>query len=867
MSLAGDMEDPFQGILGRSVVAQALREARASLARPTRPCTPADRSLFRQASNPDCSRPSSSYSIGQLRFEKDMFAVPSESTMSTRSTLRSRNSELGATTSSEVFAAIPEELEEPDLQLADVGVFGDSGEFVAEYHPPSHKSIGKWPVVHHEQVEGQGLTNEESYGAALDEYDGGAADDLALQMDVPPPGSDEESDDEQPVHVGAPVTEGRPSAPGQPRGIVRPPRKKSAKTAEKSHAKASKELQIGLEERLAKLDVAKPSVEAAVQIEVLVLELQSAGSGQQQALPRLLRATLRLMDQQEADAPCLLRLARCALDLLGLLVAAGEDAGSGGVQAAYLNIAKALFKLSKDGANDGLFKSSGLLDSLLALLASPDVHCKSSDLRIFAIGILKNVTNNDDNLKHITKGGILAILHALMKPENLSRGSREAQQLVQITALLRNLAASSKRNQQFVELGILTDLIRISAQYREDQELQMNIARVLGKLSLHDAPCEAFEADASHLQELVKCLNVHAGVSSIVLRLAFVLGNLTARSDRLREIFWFECGGAALLPSLMQRYWQKDRKLAQAGIESVACSTDAQEVEGVLIKLVRLAANAAISPTVGAELAASPAVVDLMLDLLGCKRMADSEELVLNTMAATTNLLFYGDMVNLFFSTENKELLCRLFRPLLLESYNVEALIEAARALGNLSRHQDARQWIGELRIDEILAILMAHNDRDLVFYACGSLVNVAADVDQATRLCSQVGLRMKLAAVLRDAPADDVELQLVAVKVLSNLRLNGNSEAAWADGELAAVNASLARVESELQQRSDTEPQALAICTSLTELVDRLRESLPPCQDVSCSQGKGVGRGAGYSVEQPAKLGLDEPVCIAVGC
>merc|ERR1719305_1705007 len=127
--------------------------------------------------------------------------------------------------------------------------------------------------------------------------------------------------------------------------------------------------------------------------------------------------------------------------------------------------------------------------------------------------------------------------------------------------------------------------------------------------------------------------------------------------------------------------------------------------------------------------------------------MTESEELVLNTMAATTNLLFYGEQANgnLLYSEENRELLCRLLRPLLLESYNIEALIEAARALGNLSRHQDARQWIAELRIDEILAILMAHNDRDLVFYACGALVNVAADASQVLRLCSDVQLRMKL--------------------------------------------------------------------------------------------------------------------------
>merc|ERR1719265_2643476 len=118
--------------------------------------------------------------------------------------------------------------------------------------------------------------------------------------------------------------------------------------------------------------------------------------------------------------------------------------------------------------------------------------------------------------------------------------------------------------------------------------------------------------------------------------------------------------------------------------------------------------------------------------------MTDSEELVLNATAAVTNLIFYDTSTNLLLTHENKQLLCRLLRPMLLESYNVEALSEAARALGNLSRHQDARQWITELRIDEILAILMGHDDRDLVFYSCGALVNLAADSEHGTRLCRE---------------------------------------------------------------------------------------------------------------------------------
>mmetsp|Transcript_14467 Transcript_14467/g.46738 ORF Transcript_14467/g.46738 Transcript_14467/m.46738 type:complete len:135 (+) Transcript_14467:104-508(+) len=75
-----DHEDPFTGLLERSSVAQALREARASLARPSRPLTAVSRSLFQQASGDDScgpNRPSSSYSLKSLNFVRDTFASSS----------------------------------------------------------------------------------------------------------------------------------------------------------------------------------------------------------------------------------------------------------------------------------------------------------------------------------------------------------------------------------------------------------------------------------------------------------------------------------------------------------------------------------------------------------------------------------------------------------------------------------------------------------------------------------------------------------------------------------------------------------------------------------------------------------------------
>lgn len=339
----------------------------------------------------------------------------------------------------------------------------------------------------------------------------------------------------------------------------------------------------------------------------------------------------------------------------------------------------------------------------------------------------------------------------------------------------------------FLHEDRLNAMTRIMALFPANVELLTNISRILAKLTLHGSACEAYSRSDAHIQQIARTLGSGIDSAPLVLRLAFVLGNFTAKSDRLRIVFAFDCEGTALAPQLMGKFWRQDRQLARIeGEKGQGKAQGLQEVEDVLVKVVRLIANIAISSSAGATLASSSAVVDPLLDMLGSKRIGDSEELVLNVVAAITNLLFYDVPSNLLFQDDNKKLLCRLFRPLLLESYNVEALVETARALGNLSRHSDARRSMSELRLDEILVILLDHDDRDLVFYVCGALVNLAADSECTTRLTSVCPLIPKLRKLLGDAPADDIELQLVAVKVLTNLSLDPSVE--WSPQEISAT-------------------------------------------------------------------------------
>lgn len=851
-----NLGDPFEGLLERSSVAQALREARASLHRPSRPFTAESRSLFEKADSAcGTTRPSSSYSLDQISFERDTFASSRGSFGSTRTgSGRSTRSRESKTPSTNDLCAVPE-LEEPFLELplelrqnAEVMILGEDAE---EATSPSGECALEF------DVEDPGFEPEEEYDA------GEAAHDLAMRMDMPPPCSDEESGMEE---TGRQADKSASPAKKKRSPAVRAEEQLRRKSSSTKLSRTSLEqalrgsklqgepsaLQVATEELEAfgregkgeALEVAQIT-KVTERICALATDFHAGGLVDKEGQARLFRAVLALMDRK-AEPIVVVRLAKCALELLriGAMV---QHVGHQGVGAAYLNVARALFKLSKDSALDADYEKEGLLAPLLELLGQ-SLPCgeTSTELKIFVAGILKNASNNSENQKVLAKGGALDVLIGLMNPtgRQFLGGPQEAQLLIQVTALLRNLASTPKRQLCLIELGAFSALARASSKHAKHAELQVNIARVIGKLSQHDAACQALEDDLAPLQQMAASLREHSASPALVLRLAFALGNITGTSDKLRVSFMSECDGVVLLASLLERYWQQDRKLARAssdcsipmaiddpsGASLAPTSTDPSECESVLVKLARLVANIAINSSVGMQLAAQPSIIDPLLNILGCKRMPESEELVLSATASVTNLLYHDSPSNILFTPDNKQLMCRLLRPMLLESYNVEALVEAARALGNLSRHRDARQWISELRIDEAMAILLAHSDRDLVFYSCGALVNMAADPSTGRRLCHDGGLATKLSALLRDAPASDLELLLVAVKVLSNLRIKDDGEEPWPKESLHDIQAGLQRafgIAADAASEEDTQNVSAAGSQKPKEVLKELSQQL----------------------------------------
>lgn len=135
---------------------------------------------------------------------------------------------------------------------------------------------------------------------------------------------------------------------------------------------------------------------------------------------------------------------------------------------------------------------------------------------------------------------------------------------------------------------------------------------------------------------------------------------------------------------------QKDLPMSSPAQRQQAAANTASDVEQVMIKLIRLLANLAISREIGPTIATTKGIETLQL-LLETKAPATHEELILNVVGAITNLSYYGDCPN-YVIAHQLEIAANL-APLLVTE-NEEAVIESVRAFGNFSRNDEVRSMI-----------------------------------------------------------------------------------------------------------------------------------------------------------------------------
>ncbi|KAF1505538.1 Armadillo repeat-containing protein 2, partial [Eudyptula minor novaehollandiae] len=453
-----------------------------------------------------------------------------------------------------------------------------------------------------------------------------------------------------------------------------------------------------------------------------------------------------------------------------------------------LSVCKLAFKICRNEKNDYIIQNDRLLDCLLEVLRTEDLQ-KSNEALLYCMGAIKFMSGNAVLLNEMVNKGAVEMLLQLMKQinnikENDIYFSNLGHLLVQLTATLRNLADLPPARRQLICNGAVSELCVALEQHMNAKDVCTYIVRIFSKLSSYNDFCAAL-ADCSRCYILfLALLNKHQKQQDLVIRIIFILGNLTAKNNQAREQFFKEKGSVNTLISLFQTYRELDLNAQkwyhERGGEGKNRPKHPSEAEDVLIKLIRVLANLSVHPSVGAALAAAHHVVELLVTVLEYKSVDDSEELVISAATAINNLSYYKVKSS---AVQDKKLHIAEILLKLLMSNNMDGVVEAVRVFGNLSQYHEICDFIIQKKIYKFMIALLDAKNQDVCFSACGVLLNLTVDKNKRALLMEEGGIG-KLVDCLRDFGPADWQLAGLICKTLWNYSENITSAASYFGGD-----------------------------------------------------------------------------------
>ncbi|XP_029889499.1 armadillo repeat-containing protein 2 isoform X1 [Aquila chrysaetos chrysaetos] len=447
-----------------------------------------------------------------------------------------------------------------------------------------------------------------------------------------------------------------------------------------------------------------------------------------------------------------------------------------------LSVCKLAFKICRNEKNDYIIQNDRLLDCLLEVLRTEDLQ-KNNEALLYCMGAIKLMSGNAVLLNEMVNKGAVEMLLQLMKQinnikENDTYFSNLGHLLVQLTATLRNLADLPPARHQLLCSGAVSELCAALERRVDDKDVCIYIVRIFSKLSFYNDFCAAL-ADCSRCYVLfLALLNKYQKKQDLVIRIIFILGNLTAKNNQAREQFFKEKGSVNTLISLFQTYHELDLNAQkwyhEKEGEGKTHPKDPSEAEDVLIKLIRVLANLSIHPSVGAALAAAHRVVELLVTVLEYKSVDDCEELVINAATTINNLSYYKVKSS---AVQDKKLHIAEMLLKLLMSNNMDGVVEAVRVFGNLSQYHEICDFIIQKKIYKFMIALLDAKNQDVCFSACGVLLNLTVDKNKRALLMEEGGIG-KLVDCLQDFGPADWQLACLICKTLWNYSENITSAA-----------------------------------------------------------------------------------------
>ncbi|CAL8097660.1 unnamed protein product [Calicophoron daubneyi] len=331
-------------------------------------------------------------------------------------------------------------------------------------------------------------------------------------------------------------------------------------------------------------------------------------------------------------------------------------------------------------------------------------------------------------------------------------------------------------------------------------------------------------------QALMNMIKRSPDEMDLVVRVAYLLGNLTARLDSARDALFPNADAMVQLCTLCKHY-QINRpevrgefkllttpcrvrsrfgnnawsQTSSSGSNSSSNSKQSEKIakigsrahSEVLDKLVRVLANATIGENVGQLAVVVPDCLDLLLNLISYESPWEPSELLLNCLAGLNNVTYYiGPERVPDLSTRQFDIAEVLLHTLDCGVAHPNVLLGVIRVFGNLTRHSGLRDWLvrrgGAVMLESsqsqvvgpftnlprtinaqnafmyYLIQNLESSRPELVYSTLGVLINLMADVDQRP-MFGQLGGLPRLTEALRDFAGHDWQLAGLACKTLWN--------------------------------------------------------------------------------------------------
>ena len=234
--------------------------------------------------------------------------------------------------------------------------------------------------------------------------------------------------------------------------------------------------------------------------------------------------------------------------------------------------------------------------------------------------------------------------------------NRKAMILVQITGTLRNLANVEECHHQIAQsaIGKLCDIF-FDPQFNQGKELSLNIARLLSKISI-DFSCADKIVKSGHIKGYLNAMVQHRDSSAILIRLAYILGNLTTNFEEARVKLCRrkedEKSCFLTIIELACFYLEKDAQgSSTADGEKAAKNTKYHEfttghLEDALTKVIKLLANLSTEESIAYDefhkmLDQLNEFIKQLCGAINRRNIEDNEEFVLNAVSCITNILYY----------------------------------------------------------------------------------------------------------------------------------------------------------------------------------------------------------------------------------